>query len=237
VIDVLAPSALVFAGYLALVHRARAWPPLRSACFGAGLLVVAVAVSVGDESLPLHMAAHGVLVAVGAPLLVLGRPVALMLRSLPRPSARELARLLRARWLRTALWPPLAFAAFVALQLAFHVTALYQRALEDETLHAAEHLLFLASALWLWTVCLAVEPLPRRWPALARAGLLLAAMMLSDAGSVRLMLDGEPAAGAAMVVSMAPMGLGGVALLWAAIVREERSARRQEAREVAHAAG
>jgi putative membrane protein len=234
VIDVLGPSAIVFAGYLALVHRARAWPPLRSACFGAGLLVVAVAVSVGDESLPLHMAAHGALVAVAAPLLVLGRPVALMLRSLPRPSARELARLLRAPWLRAALWPPLAWLAFVALQLAFHLTPLYQRALADGALHAAEHLLFLASALWLWTVCLAVEPLPRRWPAIARAALLLAAMMVSDAGSVRLMLDGEPAAGAAMVVSMSPLGLGGVALFWEAMLREERRERR---REVAHAAG
>jgi hypothetical protein len=33
---------------------------------------------------------------------------------------------------------------------------------------------------------------------------------------------------------MAPMGIGGVALLWAAILREERRERR---REVAHAAG
>ena len=233
-IDVLVPSAIVLACYLALVHRARAWPALRSACFAAGLLVVAVAVSVGDESLPLHMAAHGVLVAVAAPLLVLGRPVTLMLRELPRPSARELARLLRAPWLRTALWPPLAWTAFVAIQLAFHVTPLFRLSLEDETLHAVEHLLFLLSALWLWTVCLAVEPLPRRWPAIARAGLLLAAMMASDAGSVRLMLDGEPAAGAAMVVSMSPMGLGGVGLFWVAMLREER---RQRRREVAHAAG
>jgi cytochrome c oxidase assembly factor CtaG len=233
VIDVLAPSAIVLAGYLALVHRARAWPVLRSACFAAGLLVVAVAVSIGDESLPLHMAAHGVLVAVGAPLLVLGRPVTLMLRGLPRPSARELARLLRALWLRVALWPPLAWTVFVAIQLGFHVTPLFRLSLEDETLHAAEHLLFLASALWLWTVCLAVEPLPRRWPPLPRAALLMAAMMFSDVGSVKLMLDGDTAAGAAMVVSMMPLGLGAVAVFWTALLREERGARR---REVVHAA-
>lgn len=233
-IGILVHSAIVLGCYLALVHRARAWPPLRSVCFAAGLLVVAIAVSVGDDSLPLHMAAHGMLVAVGAPLLVLGRPVTLMLRGLPRPSAHELARLLRAPWLRAAVWPPLAWTAFVAIQLAFHVTPLFRRSLEDETLHAVEHLLFLASALWLWTVCLAVEPLPRRWPAIARAGLLLAAMMVSDAGAVRLMLDGEPAAGAAMVVSMSPMGLGGVGLFWVAMLREERRERR---REVAHAAG
>jgi putative membrane protein len=234
VIDVLAPSAIVLASYWLLVRRARAWPPLRTASFALGLALVAVAVSVAERPLPLHMAAHGLLIAVAAPLLVLGRPVALMLRALPRPAARELAALLRTPWLRALLWPPLAWAAFVAAQLAFHLTPLFDRALEGETLHPTEHLLFLATALWLWTVCLAVEPLPRRWPAIARAGLLLGAMMVSDAGSVKLMLDGEAAAGAAMVVSMLPIGLGGVAVLWSAIVREERGARR---REVAHAPG
>lgn len=234
ILDVVAPSLLVLAGYLLLARRARHWPAARAAAFAAGLAVVGAAVAVAERPLALHMAAHGAMVAVGAPLLVLGRPLSLLLRGLPRVTARELAALLRAPWLRALCWPPLAWGAFVAAQLAFHLTPLFDLALEVEALHAAEHLLFLVTALWLWTVCLAVEPLPRRWPPIARAGLLLAAMMASDAGSVRLMLDGEAAAGAAMVVSMAPMGLGGVAMYWAAIVREERGARR---REVAHAAG
>jgi putative membrane protein len=233
-IDVLAPSALLFACYLLLVARARSWPPARTVAFAAGLAVVAAAVSVGERSLPLHMAAHGALVAVGAPLLVLGRPLSLLLRGMPRPAARDLAAALRKPWLRALIWPPLAWAAFVAVQLGFHLTPLFRRSLEVEALHAGEHLLFLATALWLWTVCLAVEPLPRRWPAIARAGLLLGAMMASDAGAVKLMLDGDAAAGAAMVAAMSPMGLGGVAMLWRALLREERAEQR---RELSHAAG
>lgn len=198
-------------------------------CLVAGLFAVGAGLAVDDVSLPLHMAGHGLLVAVAAPLLVLARPLSLTLRVLPRPAGRELAAILRSRPLRAALWPPLAALAFVGAQLAFHLTPLFGEALREGPLHGAEHLLFLMTALWLWTVCLAVEPLPRPWPPLARAGLLMAAMMLSDVGSVKLMLDGEPAAGAAMAVSMIPLGLGAAAVVWSEALREERRAVRREA--------
>lgn len=201
----------------------------RIASFAAGLGALAVGLAIDGISLPAHMAGHGIVAAVAAPLLVLGRPVTLLLRALPRPAARDLAALLRSPALRVALWPPLAFAAFVATQLAFHLTPLYGDALRDGPLHATEHLLFLATALWLWSVCLAVEPLPVRWPPLARAGLLMAAMMLADIGSVKLMVDGEAAAGAAMTVSMLPLGLGAAAIVWTSLLREERRAARREA--------
>ncbi|MGH2975278.1 MAG: cytochrome c oxidase assembly protein [Solirubrobacterales bacterium] len=199
----------------------------------AGLAFLVAGLAADDVSLPLHMAGHGVVVAVAAPLLVLARPVTALLRALPRPVARKLAAALRSPAVRIALWPPLAFVAFVATQLAFHLTPLYGAALKDGPLHYLEHLLFLVTALWLWTVCLAVEPLPGRWPPLGRAGLLMGAMMLSDIGSVKLMVDGEAAAGAAMTVSMMPLGLGAAAIVWASLAREERRATR---REVAHAA-
>lgn len=199
----------------------------------AGFAVLLAGLAVDDVSLPLHMAGHGVIVAVAAPLIVLGRPLSIVLRALPPARARGMVTLLHSRPLRALLWPPLAFLAFVATQLVFHLTPLYGKALEEEQLHDAEHLLFLLTALWLWTVCLAVEPLPVRWSSLARAGLLMAAMMLSDIGSVKLMLDGETAAGAAMTASMLPMGLGAAVLYWRALLREERHATR---REVAHAA-
>lgn len=199
----------------------------------AGLILLMTTSLVDDPSLPVHMASHGIVVALAAPLIVLGRPLSRTLRALPRPAARRTVALLRWAPVRAALWPPLAFLAFVSAQLAFHLTPLFGAALAAGPLHDLEHLLFLATALWLWTVCLAVEPLPHLWSPLARAGLLMAAMMLSDIGSVKLMIDGEAAAGAAMTASMLPLGLGAAALLWAALLREERRAAR---REVAHAA-
>lgn len=208
-------------------------PWARIACFVAGVAAVVAGVAFDDISLAVHMAGHGVIVAVGAPLIVLSRPVSFLLATLPRPAARDLAAALRSPWLRRALWPPLAFAAFVSAQLAFHLTPLFWSALRDGTLHDAEHAIFFYTALWLWTVCLAVEPLPGRWDPWARAGLLLTALMASDAGAVKLMLDGYGTAGVAMLASMLPLGLGAAGIAWTAIVREEGRARR---REVAHAA-
>jgi putative membrane protein len=251
VLGIVAPSALLCGCYLWLAARAgrtgprRAdgsgrsgspWPWTRSACFAGGLLAVGVGVGVDDISLAVHMAGHGLMVAVGAPLLVLGRPVTLLLRALPRPAARDLAAALRAPWLRRALWPPLAFAAFAGAQIVFHWTPLFWDSLRDEGLHVAEHAIFLVTALWFWSVCLAVEPLPGRWDPWARAGLLMAAMTASDSGAIKLMLDGYGGAGVAMLASMLPLGLGATAIVGAAMVREERRARRRETRQgVAHA--
>ncbi len=212
---------------------ATSWPWTRTACFAGGLLAVGLGVGVDDISLAVHMAGHGVVVAIGAPLLVLSRPVTLLLRTLPRPAARDLAAALRSPLLRRLLWPPLACAAFVAAQLAFHWTPLFRDSLREEGLHVAEHAIFLLTALWLWSVCLAVEPLPGRWDPWARAGLLMAAMTASDSGAVKLMLDGYGDAGVAMLASMLPLGLGAAGVAWAAMAREERRARRA----VAHAAG
>ena len=231
-LQIVLPSLFLLGGYLWLAGWTE-WPWERTACFATGLAVVGAGVGFDDISLPVHMAGHGVIVALGAPLLVLGRPVTLMLRSLPRPAARDVAALLRSTWVRRLCRPPLAFVAFVAAQLAFHLTPLFWDALREERLHAAEHLIFLVTALWLWSVCLAVEPLPGRWSPWTRAGLLMAAMSASDAGAVKLMVDGYGSAGVAMLASMLPLGLGAATIAWTAILREERKAR---AREVAHAA-
>jgi putative membrane protein len=218
----------LLAAYLEVARRVR-WPVARTASFAAGLACLFAGLAVDDVSLAAHMAGHGVVVAVAAPLLVLGRPLALLLRALPASRARKLARALRHPPLAAMLWPPLALLAFVAAQLAFHLTPLFGAALEDGPLHELEHLVFLGSALWLWSVCLAVEPLPGRWPPLARAGALMAAMMLSDIGSVKLMIDDETLAGATMTVSMLPLGLGAAMLVWSSLLREERRAERREA--------
>jgi putative membrane protein len=222
-IQIVAPSLFLFAGYLWLAGWTE-WPRARTACLAGGLVAIGAGVGVDDISLPVHMAGHGVVVAVGAPLIVLSRPVTLLLRSLPKPAARDLAAALRSPWLRRLLWPPLAFAAFVAAQLAFHWTPLFWDSLREEGLHVAEHAIFLITALWLWSVCLAVEPLPGRWDPWARAGLLMAAMTASDSGAVKLMLDGYGSAGVAMLASMLPLGLGAATVAWAAMVREERRA-------------
>jgi cytochrome c oxidase assembly factor CtaG len=93
-IQIVVPSLVLFGGYRWMAGWTD-WPWTRTACFAAGLAVVDAGVGFDDISLAVHMAGHGVIVAIGAPLLVLSRPVTLLLRSLPRYAARDLAALLR----------------------------------------------------------------------------------------------------------------------------------------------
>src|SRR4051812_49897822 len=87
-----AAALLAYAAlYAAGVRRVRRWPASRTACFAAGLGLVAVALLAPlDERLSGHMAQHLIL-GVAAPLcLAAGAPVRLALGALrhPRPPAR-----------------------------------------------------------------------------------------------------------------------------------------------------
>jgi putative membrane protein len=215
--------------YLGAVSRVRSWPARRSAAFAAGLIAAVAALALSDRGLAVHMAGHCLLVAVAAPLLVLGRPVSLALRvASPRRRQRLLA-MLRGRTARAVLNPTVAWVGFVGAQLAFHVTPLFGLALRHEWLHGLEHVVFLVTALAFWSVALAVEPIPRRLGGPARVALLFTAMPASDAAAVYLIADGHAVAGAAMVAGMMPLALAAVLVGWSWIVGEEREATLREA--------
>src|SRR4051794_10468846 len=93
---VVAAGLVIVAGlYLAGVRRARRWSSRRTAAFLAGLAVMAIALQSGladggEQLLSVHMLQHLLVVLVAPPLLLLGAPVALALRSLPRPQRQAL---------------------------------------------------------------------------------------------------------------------------------------------------
>lgn len=234
----MAPIAIVTLAILGLFAYGQLmlrtqWPLWRAVLFALGLTALVGGMLLSDAPLPLHMAAHGLIVAIGAPLIVLARPVTLALRGLHRDSAPRLARLLRRRPVRLAVWPPVAFALFVGIQLLFHLTSLFEESLGEGPLHATEHFLFLITALLFWSSTLAVEPIGHPWPAGARAALLLAAAPISDIGGVRLMIAVDPVAGAAMVGSMMTLVFAALAVLWESFNREHRRALRREALDAA----
>jgi cytochrome c oxidase assembly factor CtaG len=213
----------LYGGLYALgVRRARRWPLRRTAAFGAGLVVAVAALALSDRTLALHMASHSLLVAIAAPLLVIGRPISLALRAAPPPGRERLLALLRGRAVRLALNPVVVWVAFVGTQLAIHMTALFGLAERHAWLHGLEHAIFLASALAFWSVALAVEPIPRRLSAPARVALLFTAMPASDAVAVYLIAGGHALAGAVMVAGMVPLGIAAALVGWSWIVTEER---------------
>jgi putative copper resistance protein D len=148
--------------------RGAPWPALRTAAFGGGLLVVLVATcgppdAFAEVSFTAHMVQHLLLQLLAAPLLVLGMPVTLLLRADPRwLPRRRLGRALRSPAVRVVCLPAVTFAAFAALLVGSHLPAVYDLTLRNETVHQAEHALYLATACLFWWTAMGLDPAPGR---------------------------------------------------------------------------
>jgi putative membrane protein len=135
-----------------------------AACFFGGCLALAAAVLSPLDALAadlfwVHMVQHEVLMLVAAPLLVLGRPLAVWSWALPSGALRAVARRARLPFLRRA-WAALtslsgAWLAHAAALWGWHVPALFNAAAASEVLHSLQHLSFLGTALLFWWACLA----------------------------------------------------------------------------------
>jgi putative membrane protein len=170
VLALLALSLVLYAAGLArLWSRARgARRPLarQAAWFGAGwaMLVVALASPLdgaGSCAFSAHMVQHEILMIVAAPLLVLGRPLALWLWAFGPGARLNIAAGTRRPGVRAA-WGALTapmntwLLHFAALWM-WHVPVCFQSALADDGMHALQHTSFLASALLFWWAVLGRE--------------------------------------------------------------------------------
>ena len=139
---------------LARAHRPVA--PWRQACYGAGLVVLAIALSppvekLSDQLLAVHMAEHLLIGDLAALLIVLGFTGPL------------LAPLLRNRVigsLRVFAHPVVAVVAWGVNFYAWHLPVLYQAALRHDFLHALEHATFLGFGIAVWMALLGPLPKP-----------------------------------------------------------------------------
>jgi putative membrane protein len=167
---------------------------------GMALLWLAIASPMdgfADRLLSAHMVQHFFLMSAVPPLVLLGAPVAPLLRGLPRwIVAHPLGVLLRARWLRRLMHgitgPAFAWIAFNGMFLAWHLPAAYDLALEHEWIHDGEHLCFLLTALLFWNIIL------HPWPGRPRVNgwivllFLLSADIVNTALSAFLAFCGRP---------------------------------------------
>lgn len=134
------------------------WPNL--ACFAAGWLALAIALlsplhDLGERLFAAHMIQHEILIAVAAPLVVLGRPAGALSWAVPRRWRRRLGSLvLRARPLARAwglLTRPAAATAVHGVTIwAWHWPALFEAALARPWMHWLEHASMLATGLVFW---------------------------------------------------------------------------------------
>jgi putative membrane protein len=182
--------------YLRGVRRTRAWPRGRSWCAGLGLAILFVAASgppaVYEGSLFwVHMVQHLLVTLVAAPLLAFSAPVALALRSGSARTRDALLRLVHARFVRALTHPVVSWSALALVMWGTHYSALYDAALENDLLHAAEHALYLGAALSFWAPVAGLDP-TRRVARPVRVAYLLAAIPVQSFLGLAVYSSGAP---------------------------------------------
>jgi putative membrane protein len=148
----------------ALVLHTRGWRDSRRQrwrrrAFLAAIVLTAIALlspldALSSTLASAHMVQHLLLTIVVAPLLVISRPTATLLRGLPHGVRSELMRLRRVSRMRPAEIArahPITCAAVSAVTLwAWHATGPYELALRNDLMHRLEHLTFLVTAACSW---------------------------------------------------------------------------------------
>lgn len=144
----------------------------RAASFMVGSLVLAIALltpldPLGEVLFSAHMVQHLLLILVVAPLMVAGVPEVALLWALPSRARKALG-----RWIRPlrrleedpaqgALVSLAAVVVATVVLWVWHVPALYDLAIRNDAVHAAEHGAFLATALLFWATVLRASPRAR----------------------------------------------------------------------------
>ena len=211
----------------------------RTGALAAGIAVACAAVAppvdaVAGRTLAAHMLQHMLLTMAAAPLIVIGSPVALLLRHAPRRARSALARLGRRRTVHALGAPALGWTLLPVAQAAVYATPLLRVSERDEPVHAAVHGMLLAAGLLFWRPVLGADPMPRLAP-LARVGYLLAAMPASDVIGVWLIASAgvhyppdvttgiadQRRAGVVMLCGSFVLGAAALAAAWGWVRRDE----------------
>jgi putative copper resistance protein D len=183
---------LWMAGAVSASHPANRPPPWRTAAFLGGMAAILLALVSPIEAyegqlFSVHMVQHMLLELVAAPLLLLGAPVTLALRAASPSVRRRLLSVLHSRVVAILSFPLLAWVLFAAVNWGWHLSSLYDQALENPLLHYAQHASFLAAALLFWWPVIGADPSRWRLPYPVRLFYLFLAMPQNSFLGVALM--------------------------------------------------
>lgn len=161
----------------------------------------------GERSFTAHMLEHELLMLAAAPLLVLAEPLAVMVWAFPAAGRRTLGRAVQGAQLpalsRRLTAPVFATLAQAAALWLWHAPTLFDRALQSDGWHVAQHLSFLVTALLFWSAMLTRRP---RNPGLA-ALCLFATSVVSGALGAMMAFAQSPWYAPYAALGMAPLGL------------------------------
>jgi putative membrane protein len=141
--------------------------------FGLGWLTLVVALVSpvhrwGEALFSAHMVQHELLMALAAPLLVLGRPLIPWVWALPGAWRRPVGRLAAAAPFQAG-WdglthPGVAWTVHGVAIWGWHLPVLFQATLRSETVHAVQHASFLGTGLLFWWTVLQRRQGRLGWP-------------------------------------------------------------------------
>lgn len=143
------------------------WPRWRTRSFAAGIGVLTLALmspvdAYADLLLSVHMVQHLLLTLLAPPLLLLGAPLTLAVRSASGQGRRRLLAVLHSRTVGILSEPAVGWALFVGAIYASHLPDFYDATIRHTALHAGEHLVYVATALLFWRPIVASDPGPAR---------------------------------------------------------------------------
>jgi putative membrane protein len=163
-------SVLYFVGTLKLWRQSykgggiRQW---QAACFVAGWLIAALALvspldPMGEVLFSAHMVQHELLMVVAAPLMVLGRPLAVFVWALPLSLRRGIGHATRSKPV-DIFWsfithPSAAWTIHALVLWVWHAPPFFQASILNSTVHTFQHISFLFAALLFWWALFQTRP-------------------------------------------------------------------------------
>jgi putative membrane protein len=157
-----------------LRERGAPLPSWRQWCWYGGLALIAVTLAspighISDELFSVHMIEHLLIADIGALLLVLG---------LTGPMLQPVLHVRELRWLRVFAHPAVALPLWAIDFYVWHLPALYQGAVENDWVHALEHLMFVSCGIAMWMALLGPLPKPAWFGNFARLVYIIAVRLL-----------------------------------------------------------
>ncbi len=108
----------------------------------------------GEVLFSAHMTQHELLMVIAAPLIVFSKPLIAALFALSEPWRIRVGSLTKTSWFRTGwktLSAPLVVWCIHGITIwSWHIPFLYQATLDNEAVHALQHICFLGTALLFW---------------------------------------------------------------------------------------
>jgi cytochrome c oxidase assembly factor CtaG len=90
-----------------------------------------------------HMIQHLMLIMIAPPLLVVGEPITLLLHASRNPLHTRVKKVLRSRPVHWLTWPAVGVVAYAATIVGTHLTGFMNVVEHNDTVHNAEHVLYL----------------------------------------------------------------------------------------------